>query len=327
MFFMDIKKILVTGGAGFIGSNFIRYFLKKYPDVQVTNLDKLTYCGNLDNLKGVDVNPNYEFVRGDICDGKIVDSLMGASDAVIHFAAESHVDNSIKDPFVFTKTNVLGTHILLEAAKKHKIKKFLHISTDEVYGSIEDGSFKETDAFNPSSPYSASKAAAELLAQSFYHTFGLPLLIVRASNTFGPRQYPEKLVPLFITNLLENKKVPLMGKGENIRSWIYVDDVCNAIDFVFQKGTLGEAYNIPGTGELQNIETTRMLLGLLNKDESSIEEIPHRLGHDFRYSVDGAKIAALGWKPIYDIEKAFQETVRWYKENDWWWKKLKSNRE
>ncbi|HEY4523759.1 MAG TPA: dTDP-glucose 4,6-dehydratase [Candidatus Paceibacterota bacterium] len=319
----SIDKILITGGAGFIGSNFIHYFLKKYPEKTVVNLDKLTYCGNLENLKGIDTYPNYKFAQGDICDEKIVDSLMKDADAIIHFAAESHVDNSIKDPLIFTKTNVLGTHVLLESAKQHGLKKFLHISTDEVYGSIKEGSFKETDPLSPSSPYSSSKAAAELIARSFYHTFDLPLIVVRLSNTFGPRQYPEKLVPLFVTNLLENKKVPLMGKGENIRSWIYVEDACSAIDTVFQNGAVGEIYNIPGTGELKNVEVTKMLLSLLGKDESSIEEIPHRLGHDFRYSVDGSKLAALGWKASYSLEKAFAETVSWYQKNEEWWRKLK----
>lgn len=318
-----INKVLITGGAGFIGSNFIHYFLKKYPKTAVVNLDKLTYCGNPENLSGIDTYPNYQFVQGDICNETTVDSLMKNADAVIHFAAESHVDNSIKDPLIFTKTNVLGTHVLLESAKKHGLKKFLHISTDEVYGSIKEGSFKETDPLSPSSPYSSSKAAAELIARSFHHTFGLPLLVVRLSNTFGPRQYPEKLVPLFVTNLLENKKVPLMGKGENIRSWIYVEDACSAIDTVFQNGAIGEIYNIPGTDELKNIEVTRILLSLLHKDESSIQEIPHRLGHDFRYSVDGTKLAALGWQLSYSLEKSFKETVNWYKENEEWWKKLK----
>ncbi|MDP3947261.1 MAG: dTDP-glucose 4,6-dehydratase [bacterium] len=317
------KKILVTGGAGFIGSNFVRYFLGKHPELSVINLDKLTYCGNLENLAGLGNHPRYEFIQGDICDEQTVMPLMEQADGVIHFAAESHVDNSIRDPLIFTKTNVLGTHVLLEAANKCKIKKFLHISTDEVYGSIPQGSFTETDPQNPSSPYSASKAAAELIARAFHHTFGLPLLMVRLSNTFGPRQYPEKLIPLFVTNLLEDKKVPLMGKGKNVRSWIYVADACGAIDFVFEHGVLGEVYNIPGTEELHNINVTKMLLSLLGKDESYIEEIPHRLGHDFRYSVDGTKLAALGWKPSYDTKTAFEETVRWYSENRSWWKKLK----
>lgn len=317
------KKILITGGAGFIGSNFVHYFLEKYPEAEVLNLDKLTYSGNLENLAGLEKHSRHTFVRGDICDEQTMLPLMEQAGAVIHFAAESHVDNSIRDPFIFTKTNVLGTQVLLQAANKCKIKKFLHISTDEVYGSIAQGSFTETDSLNPSSPYSASKAAAELIARAFHHTFGLPLLIVRLSNTFGPRQYPEKLIPLFVTNLLEDKKIPLMGKGENVRSWIYVADACGAIDFVFRNGVLGEIYNIPGTAELQNIEVTRILLSLLKKDESYIEEVPHRLGHDFRYSADGTKLTGLGWKPSYDTKTAFAETVRWYQKNASWWKKLK----
>lgn len=319
----QIKTILVTGGAGFIGSNFIRFMLEAYPEVSFTNLDTLTYSGNLDNLKDVALRKNYTFVQGDICDAQLVGELMQKNDAVIHFAAESHVDNSIRDSLIFTTTNVLGTHVLLEAAKKHGIKKFLHISTDEVYGSIREGSSKETDSLSPSSPYSASKAAAELIARGFYHTFALPLSIVRLSNTFGPRQYPEKLIPLFITNLIENKKVPLMGKGENIRSWIYVEDAVRAIDTVFQKGGNGEIYNIPGTEEWRNAEVAKRLCALLKKDETYIEEVPHRLGHDFRYSVDGTKLAGLGWKPQKTVAEALEETVRWYTENDWWWRKLK----
>lgn len=318
-----IKTVLITGGAGFIGSNFVHYFLEKHPELTVVNLDKLTYCGNPENLGGLERHPRYKFVEGDICDAETVAPLMERADAVVHFAAESHVDNSIRDPFVFMKTNALGTHVLLEAANKYKVKKFLHVSTDEVYGSILHGSFRESDPLCPSSPYSASKAAAELIARAFHHTFGLPLLMVRLSNTFGPRQYPEKLIPLFITNLLEDKKVPLMGKGENARSWIYVADACKAIDFVFENGAVGEVYNIPGTEELQNREVTGMLLSLLNKDETYIEEIPHRLGHDFRYSVDGAKLSALGWSPAHEMKTALEETVRWYRENRPWWEKLK----
>jgi len=318
-----IKKVLITGGAGFIGSNFVRYFLNKYPEISVINLDKLTYCGNLDNLKGLENNPNYEFVQGDICDEEKVMSLMKQVDAAIHFAAESHVDNSIKDPFIFTRTNVLGTHILLEAANKCKIKRFLHISTDEVYGSILNGSFKETDPLNPSSPYSASKASAELIAKGFMATFGLPMVLVRCSNVFGPHQYPEKLIPLFVTNLIEEKKVPLMGDGMHVRSWIYVLDACNAMDFVFNNGLIGETYNIPGTYELPNIEVTKKILGLLNKDETVIQPVPNRLAHDRRYSVDGTKLHQLGWKPLYSFDNAFEETVKWYTGNEWWWKKLK----
>jgi len=318
-----IQKILITGGAGFIGSNFIRYVLKTYPDIRVVNLDKLTYCGNLENLRGVQGNPNYEFIQGDICDKDTIVRAMKDINAVIHFAAESHVDNSIKDPFVFTRTNVLGTHTLLEAARQFGVKRFLHMSTDEVQGSIPTGSFKETDPVNPSSPYSASKAAAELIVQGFLHTFGMPVLIVRCSNVFGPYQYPEKLIPLFITNLLEEKKVPLMGDGLHRRNWIYVSDACSAIDFVFTKGGVGEVYNIPGTEELPNLETTKRILELLNKDESCIEPIPNRLAHDRRYALDGAKLLGLGWRPHYNFDSALKETVAWYKNNKSWWEKLK----
>jgi len=317
-----IKTVLVTGGAGFIGSNFIRYFLKKHADMNVVNLDKLTYCGNLDNLKDLEKNPHYEFVHGDICDEKTVLPLMKKADAVIHFAAETHVDNSIKDPFIFTKTNVLGTHVLVECAKRCEIKKFLHISTDEVYGSISKNSFKETDSFNPSSPYSASKAAAELIVKGFITTFKFPAVIVRMANTFGPYQYLEKVIPLFVTNLLEGKKVPLYGDGMHVRSWIYVLDVCSAIDFLFEKGSIGETYNIPGTIELSNIDLTKKILHLLKKDESFIQHVEDRLAHDRRYSIDGSKLCKLGWSPSYNFDKALIETVQWYVKNDWWWKKL-----
>lgn len=315
--------VLITGGAGFIGSNFVHYFLEKHPNTKIINYDKLTYCGNLDNLKGIENHPNYEFIQGDICDQEKVLSVMQHVDAVIHFAAESHVDNSIKDPFVFTKTNVLGTHTLLEAAHKCKIKRFLHISTDEVYGSILDGSFKETDQLNPSSPYSASKASAELIAKGFYNTFNLPLVIVRCSNAFGPRQYPEKLIPLFVTNLIEGKKVPLMGDGMNVRSWIYVLDACKAMEHVFHHGKLGEVYNIPGSYETPNLEVTRKIFSLLGKDESHIEWVPDRLAHDRRYSTDGAKLHNIGWKHEHSFDEAFKDTVNWYTENETWWKRLK----
>ena len=318
-----MEKILITGGAGFIGSNFIRFFLKKYPNRKVINLDKLTYCGNLDNLRDIENNPNYRFVHGDICDEEVVMKLMKDVDAVIHFAAESHVDNSIKNPFVFTKTNVLGTHVLLEAAKRCKIKRFLHMSTDEVLGSILEGSYKETSPLAPSSPYSASKAAAELVARGFNITFNLPMLMVRCSNNFGPYQYPEKLIPLFVTNLLEGKKVPLYGDGKHVRNWIYVLDTCDAVDFVFSHGNIGDIYNIDGTFELPNIEITKKMLDMLGRDETSIEYVEDRLAHDRRYSLDGSKLQKLGWKRSYDLDTALKETVDWYAKNGWWWKKLK----
>jgi len=316
-------KVIVTGGAGFIGSNFIRFILKKHPDWEVINFDKLTYCGNLDNLKDVENNPKYSFVKGDICDETAVEKVIKNIEMVFHFAAESHVDNSIKDPYIFTKTNVLGTHVLLEQARKNKVKKFIHISTDEVYGSVEKGSSKEDDLFEPNSPYSASKAAAEHLARSYYVTFKLPVIITRSSNNFGPYQYPEKLIPLFVTNLVDGKKVPLYGDGLNIRDWLYVEDNCGAIDFVAENGKVGEAYNIGGGNEIPNIEITKTLIQETGRDESFIEYVDDRSGHDRRYSLDTTKIRSLGWKPRFNFRTAIRETVKWYKDNDKWWRKLK----
>ncbi len=317
-------KILVTGGAGFIGSNFIRHILNKYPDYKITNLDKLTYAGNLDNLKDVEKNENYKFIKGDICDKELVNELMPNVDIVVHFAAETHVDRSIKDPTAFIETDVKGTFILLEAARKNNIKKFIHISTDEVYGQIEKGSFKETDILNPRNPYSASKAGADRLAYSFYCTYNMPIIITRSSNNYGPYQYPEKVMPLFITNLIENKKVPLYGDGLNVRDWIYVLDNVEAIDFIMNNGKLGEVYNIGGGNELTNIEMTKIILKEMNKDESFIEYVKDRLGHDKRYSLDCTKINKLGWRPRFDFNKVIKETINWYKNNEWWWKKIKS---
>lgn len=314
-------NILVTGGAGFIGSNFIRYITKKYPKYKVCNLDKLTYAGNLDNLKGT--SPNHKFVLGDICNKQLVEGIMKQTDVVVHFAAESHVDRSINDPFVFTKTNAIGTQVLLEAARKFKVKRFIHISTDEVYGSIAKGSFKETDPLKPNSPYSASKAAADLLARSYFVTYNLPVIITRSSNNFGPYQHPEKLIPLFLTNLLENKKVPLYGDGKNVRDWLYVKDNCEAIDFVMHHGVPGEIYNIAAKNEKSNIEITKLLLRELKKDKSYINYVKDRLGHDRRYSLDCKKINKLGWKPRFTFKKAIKETILWYKNNEKWWKKLK----
>lgn len=317
-------RILITGGAGFIGSNFIRYYLKAHPDHKIVNLDKLTYCGNLENLKDIENNPNYEFIKGDICDEKLVNELMQKVDAVIHFAAESHVDNSIKHPFKFIKTNVIGTQTLLESARKNNIKKFLHISTDEVYGSIDVGSSDENYKFEPNSPYSVSKTAADQLARAYYITYNLPVIITRSSNNFGPYQYPEKLIPLFVTNLIEGKKVPVYGDGLNIRDWIHVQDNCEAIDFVFQKGKIGEAYNIGGGNEKTNIYITKTILNQLGKDESSINYVKDRPGHDRRYSLNCRKLRALGWTPNLTFEQAMKQTVEWYKNNEQWWKKIKS---
>ena len=297
--------------------------LEKYPGYKVLNLDKQTYAGNPDNLLEIEKNPKYSFVHGDICDNDVVNSVMQKVDQVVHFAAESHVDRSIEDASVFVKTNVLGTFTLLDAALRHNIKKFIHISTDEVYGSIINGSFKETDILTPSSPYSSSKAGSDLLARSYFITHKLPVIITRCTNNFGPYQYPEKLIPLFITNLLEKRKVPVYGTGKNVRDWIYVLDHCKAIDFVLHKGITGEIYNIGGGSEITNIDITKKILDILGKDGSMIEYVKDRPGHDIRYSLDCSKLRNLGWAPEYDFDEALKYTVKWYVENQWWWEKLK----
>lgn len=316
-------KLLITGGAGFIGSNFIRHILKRYPEYEVINLDKLTYAGNLDNLKDIQADPRYSFVQGDIGDGTLVEKLISQVDAVLNFAAESHVDRSIVAPQDFVWTNVLGTQVLLQAALRAKVDKFIQVSTDEVYGSIEQGSFKETDRLTPSSPYSASKAGGDMIALSYWTTFGLPVVITRSSNNFGPYQFPEKVIPLFITNVLEGKKVPLYGDGLHVRDWIYVEDNCEGIDLVLHQGKPGEIYNIGGGNELKNVDLARCLLKVLDKTEDQIEYVADRPGHDRRYSIDCGKVKALGWKLQYVFEDALRMTVDWYKKNRWWWEKLK----
>jgi len=314
-----MKQLLVTGGAGFIGSNFIRHILNKYDDYHIINLDKLTYCGNLDNLKDIEKDKRYKFIKGDIADEKIVEKLIKGCDCVVNFAAETHVDRSIKDPSVFVKTNVFGTCTLLEAAKKFDTGLVVHISTDEVYGSIIKGSSKETDPLEPNSPYSASKAGADLLARSYFVTYNLPVIITRSSNNFGPYQYPEKIIPLFITNLLQNKKVPLYADGMNARDWLYVLDNCEAIDIVMHKGKVGEIYNIGAGSETTNIELTHAILALLGRDEGMIEYVSDRPGHDKRYALDITKLKALGWKPKHDFKYALELTIEWYKNNKVWW--------
>lgn len=317
--------MLVTGGAGFIGSNFIRHMLTEHPDTRIVNLDALTYAGNLENLRDVAGNPNYTFVRGDICDPETVAAVFRNHpiDTVVHFAAESHVDRSISDGAAFVRTNVLGTFTLLDCARKHGVRRFIHISTDEVYGSTREGSFAETDTLNPSSPYSSSKAASDLLARSFFITHGLPVIVTRCTNNYGPYQFPEKLIPFFTTNLLQGKKVPVYGTGRNVRDWLYVIDHCRAIDFILQHGEPGEIYNIGGGAEMTNLEITRKILELLGEDESMIEYVPDRKGHDFRYSLDFGKLRKLGWKPAYRFDDALEATVKWYVENEWWWRPLK----
>lgn len=324
-------NILVTGGAGFIGSNFIRHILNKYSDYRIVNLDKLTYAGNLDNLRDVEHKyglgeKRYGFVRGDVCDENIVDKLMSRKpDVVVHFAAESHVDRSIMGSHEFLHTNVLGTRIMLEAAHKYNIGKFIQIGTDEVYGSVEDGYSKEEDAIEPNSPYSASKAAGDVLARSYWITHGTPVIVTRSSNNFGPNQHPEKLIPLFITNLFENKKLPLYGDGMNVRDWIHVLDNCEGIDLVLHHGRIGEVYNIGGDNERTNLDITRTVLDYLGLDDSSIEYVKDRPGHDKRYALDSTKMKQLGWSPKYHFDEALKDTIEWYKENEWWWKRLKDN--
>lgn len=322
----EFKTILVTGGAGFIGSNFIHYMVKKYPEYKIINLDKLTYAGNLENLKSVEDKPNYKFIRGDISDIKIVGEIFNGNkiDAVVNFAAESHVDRSIDDPGVFIQTDVYGTFVLLEAVKNHKTKLFFQISTDEVYGSILSGSFKERDPLLPNSPYSASKAGAEMIVRSFYKTYGTPIVITRTSNNFGPFQFPEKVIPLFVTNLIDDIKVPLYGDGLNVRDWIYVEDNCRAIDIILHKGEVGEIYNVGAGNERSNIWITKKLLELTGKPESMIEPVADRLGHDRRYSIDCSKIKErFDWVPQYDFEEALSKTVNWYMNNEEWWRPLK----
>lgn len=308
-------KLLITGGAGFIGSNFIHYRLVKYPDDKIVNLDLLTYAGNLENLKEVENNPNYQFVKGDICDRNLVNNLVKDVEVIVHFAAESHVDRSIKSSEPFVRTNVLGTQILLDAAKNNGNIRFHHISTDEVFGSLgpNDPKFNEQTLYDPHSPYSASKAASDHLVRAYYHTHKLPVTISNCSNNYGPRQHPEKIIPLFITNLLQNKKVPVYGRGQNIRDWLYVEDHCRAIDLIIQRGKIGETYCVGGNNEISNIELTKMLIQLLGKDESFIEYVTDRKGHDFRYAIDTSKIEKeLGWRPEVDFEEGLKRTVEWY---------------
>ncbi len=319
-----MKRYLVTGGAGFIGSNFIHYLLKKYDDIAVTNLDKLTYAGNLDNLKDVENDPRYRFVKGDICNADLVEPLVKEADIVVNFAAESHVDRSIGKPDDFIQTDIFGTFVLLEAARKFGLERFVQISTDEVYGSTLGESFKETDPLMPSSPYSASKAGADRLAFSYFVTYQLPVVITRCSNNFGPYQFPEKLIPLFVTNAIEEKKLPIYGDGQNIRDWIYVDDHCSAIDLVTQKGENGEVYNIGAGNEKTNLEITKYILNKLGKSTDLMVFVQDRLGHDRRYSLNWEKIEALCWQPARTFEEAMDQTIDWYLANRWWWEKLKS---
>ena len=314
------RKILVTGGCGFIGSNFVRHMLETYKDLLVVNLDALTYAGRLENLEDVKDDPRYSFIHGNICDPKAVEEAVKGVDAIVHFAAESHVDRSIEHPAVFVETNVAGTQVLLDAAMKSKPGIFVQISTDEVYGSLgPEGYFTENTPLSPNSPYSASKAGADMLALAYHHTFGLPVVATRCSNNYGPFQFPEKLIPLFINNAMRDIPVPLYGDGLNVRDWLHVLDHCRAIDLVMRRGRAGEAYNIGGNNEKRNIEITRLILGKLGKPESLISYVQDRLGHDRRYAIDSTKIQTeLGWKPLYDFDSGMDQTIRWYQENQDW---------
>lgn len=323
---MDNKTILVTGGCGFIGSNFIRHMLSKYP-YNIINLDKLTYAGNLENLKDIEADSRYRFVKGDIADRPDLERVFDTNlDAVMNFAAESHVDRSIMDPDAFIKTNIKGTFNLLEIVKKKNITRFIQVSTDEVYGSLgAEGKFSEKTPLSPNSPYSASKASADMLAMAYYHTFGTPVLITRCSNNYGPFQFPEKLIPLIITNALADMELPVYGDGLNIRDWIHVDDHCEAIDLVYHNGILGNVYNIGGENERTNIEIVKLILDILGKPHSLIKFVKDRPGHDRRYAIDSTKIKTqLGYRTKKDFKDGMKETVKWYIDNKDWWERIKS---
>lgn len=323
-----MTRILVTGGAGFIGSCFVRHMLKKHPDYKIINLDALTYCGNLENLDDVKNNPNYTFVHGNICDRKLARELISEVDCVVNFAAESHVDNSIKHPEIFVETNVQGTLNLLQASKELGVDRFLQVSTDEVYGTLgATGYFYETTPLAPNSPYSASKASADMLVRAYYETYGMPVLNTRCSNNYGPYQYPEKLIPFFISRLLKDQKVPVYGDGLNVRDWLYVYDHCEAIDVVLHKGKVGQVYNIGGHNEKTNMEITKLILSAMGKDESSIEYVQDRLGHDRRYAISNDKITTeLGWKPSLTFEEGIKITIDWYLNNQQWMKSIEDKK-
>ncbi|MBI2074345.1 MAG: dTDP-glucose 4,6-dehydratase [Candidatus Levybacteria bacterium] len=322
-------KILVTGGAGFIGSNFILYWMKNHPDDKIVNLDKLTYAGNLENLKEVEHNPNYTFIHGDICDTEVVEKAMQEVDTVVHFAAETHVDRSILQAAPFVMTNVVGTQVLLESALKNNVKRFHHVSTDEVFGSLnldDPNKFNERTNYSPRSPYSASKAASDHLVRAYNITYGLPITITNCSNNFGPYQFVEKIIPLAITNVLEGQKIPIYGDGLYVRDWLYVEDHCRAIELVLQKGKIGNTYSVGGlTEDINNLTVAKKILRILGKSEDMIEFVKDRPGHDRRYAVDWSKIKnELGWQPLHNFDKWLEETINWYKINQEWWKRVKS---
>ncbi|MBF0499572.1 MAG: dTDP-glucose 4,6-dehydratase [Candidatus Riflebacteria bacterium] len=323
-----MKKVLITGGCGFIGSNLVRYLIENHPDYQFINLDALTYAGRRENLSGLERLPNYRFVHGRIEDTKVVEPIMREGiDTVLHLAAESHVDRSIDDGGAFIRTNVEGSYVLLDLARRNDVKTFVQISTDEVYGSLgAEGRFTENSPIDPSSPYSASKASADLIALAFNHTWGMNVMITRCSNNYGPYQFPEKMIPLFITNAFEDQQVPVYGDGMNIRDWIHVIDHCRAIEMVWKNGKAGEVYNVGADNERTNIELTRMILKDCGKDESLMRYVKDRPGHDRRYAIDSAKIRSqIGWLPSFDFEQGLKDTISWYKANTDWWRKIKLN--
>ncbi|MED5540938.1 MAG: dTDP-glucose 4,6-dehydratase [Actinomycetota bacterium] len=316
-------KVLVTGGAGFIGSNFVRYLLANSDD-EITIVDSLTYAGSKDTLTDFAKNPRVQFIKGDICDRELVASAMDGHEAVVHFAAESHVDRSIDGSDRFVITNCLGTNVMCDVANQVGIDRFIHISTDETYGSRTQGSFSENDRLEPSSPYSASKASSDLIALAHHTTHGLPVIITRSSNNYGPFQFPEKLIPLFVTNLLDGLTVPLYGDGSNVRDWIHVDDNCNAIESILRSGNIGQIYNVGAGNEVSNLELTKTLIELCDRDESAIMHVEDRIGHDFRYSVDSSLVRELGWKPEVDLRPGLEATVHWYRDHETWWRPKKA---
>ena len=323
-------RYLVTGGAGFIGSNFVRHLLDAEPDATIVNLDALTYAGNLDNLKGIDEGPRYRFVHGDICDARLVAELMAEVDVVVNFAAETHVDRSILDPGHFIQTDVYGTHVLLEAMRNSpgsERRRFVQISTDEVYGSVAAGSSRETDAINPTNPYAASKAGADRLAYSYFATYGLDVIVTRASNNYGAYQYPEKLIPLFITNAIDDQPLPLYGDGKNVRDWLHATDHCRALRFLIRAGKAGETYNVGGGNERTNVEITHLILSELEKPAALVRHVTDRPGHDRRYSLSSDKLRDLGFEGSVPFEEGIRATVRWYRDNAWWWRAIKERGE
>ena len=321
------RRYLITGGAGFIGSNFARYLLDNEPSCRVTNLDLLTYAGVYATVAELDADPRHTFIKGDIGDVELMDRLVPDHDVVVNFAAETHVDRSISGPEAFLQTNVVGSGVLLDAARRHRVPVFIQVSTDEVYGSVPEGFATEDWPLAPSSPYSASKAASDLLAGSYAITYGYPVIVTRCTNNFGPYQFPEKVIPLFVTNLLDGKKVPLYGDGRNERDWLYVEDHCRALHLLVEEGDPGEIYNIGASAQLANIDLTRRILALLDKDESWIEPITDRPGHDLRYAVDSSKLRGLGWAPAHSLEERLQDTISWYRRREDWWRPLKEGKQ